>query len=93
VMEKELATFVPIGEEQTVTEQPKATEPVKTSPTAQPTEVDPQTVQKLLAEKSRAGYRNEVKALIASYGVVKFSEIPIDKLGELKQRAEAIGNA
>ena len=77
VMEKELATFVPIGEEQR-----KAAEPTKASPTTEPTEVNPQEAQKLLAEKSRAGYRNEVKALIASYGVAKFSEIPTDKLSE-----------
>ncbi|WP_302490379.1 hypothetical protein [uncultured Dialister sp.] len=49
-------------------------------------------VRAVLADKSMAGFRDEVKALITSFGVNRLSEVPADKYKELVEQAEAIGN-
>ncbi len=49
-------------------------------------------VRKILAEKSRNGYREEVKALITKYGANVLSEISEEHYPDLLKDAEAIGN-
>ena len=50
-------------------------------------------VRGLLAEKSRSGFRAEVKALLTAHGVEKLSEITEPaELGTLLVEAEGIGN-
>lgn len=50
-------------------------------------------VRKILADKSRAGYRAEVKVLLEGFGADKLSEIKPDMYPALVEKAEAIGNA
>ena len=51
-------------------------------------------VRGLLAEKSRSGFRAEVKALLSAHGVEKLSEITDpEELGTLLSEAEKIGAA
>jgi hypothetical protein len=62
-----------------------------TTTTPQPSDaVDLTTVRALLAEKSRAGKRTEVQALIAEYGVSALTDIPADKLGEVYSKGIAL---
>ena len=60
---------------------------------AQP-EATLEEVRGLLAEKSRSGFRAEVKALLTAHGVEKLSEItdPVE-LGQLLSEAKQIGVA
>ena len=46
-----------------------------------------------LAEKSRAGYTADVKALIAKYGADKLSDVDPANYAALLKDAEVIGNA
>ncbi len=49
-------------------------------------------VRPLLAEKARAGYRAEVKALLMKHGAEKLSDISDPKvLGEILKEAEMLG--
>ena len=70
----------------------KQTEAVKTE-TEAPKTATMEEVRGLLAEKSRSGFRAEVKALLTAHGVEKLSEItdPVE-LGKLKAEAEELGN-
>ena len=74
--------------------------PAETAPVKQPEPVkaeEPKTatmeaVRGLLAEKSRSGFRAEVKALLTAHGVEKLSEITDPaELGKLKAEAEELG--
>ena len=74
--------------------------PAETTPVKQPEPVnteEPKTatmeeVRGLLAEKSRNGFRAEVKALLTAHGVEKLSEITDPaELGKLKEEAEELG--
>ena len=47
-------------------------------------------VRAVLVEKSREGHREEVKNLIASYGVNTLSEIPEEKYAEVLEKAGEI---
>ena len=76
--------------------------PAETTPVKQPEPVnteEPKTatmeeVRGLLAEKSRNGFRAEVKALLTAHGVEKLSEITDPaELGKLLGEAEQIGVA
>lgn len=49
-------------------------------------------VRAVLADKSMAGFRDEVKALITGFGVNRLSEVPAEKYRELVEQAEALGN-
>ena len=69
--------------------------PQSAETTDQATSVKParlEEVRGLLAEKSRNGFRAEVKALLTAYGVEKLSEItdPVE-LGRLLEEAGKIG--
>ena len=67
------------------------TEPVKTESEA-PQTATMEDVRGLLAEKSRSGFRTEVKALLTAHGVEKLSEITDPaELGRLKAEAEELG--
>ena len=70
----------------------KQTETAKTE-TEAPKTATMEDVRGLLAEKSRSGFRAEVKALLTAHGVEKLSEItdPVE-LGKLKAQAEELGN-
>lgn len=50
-------------------------------------------VRAALAEKSRAGYTANVKALIAKYGADKLSDVDPANYAALLQESEVIGNA
>ena len=71
----------------------KQAEPVKTEAEA-PKTATMEEVRGLLAEKSRSGFRVEVKALLTAHGVQKLSEITDPaELGKLLVEAEQIGVA
>ena len=50
-------------------------------------------VRKVLAEKSRAGFTNEVKAIITAHGSDKLSDINQAEYEPVLKEAEVIGNA
>ena len=64
---------------------------VKPTPPEEP-KLSLEEVRAVLADKSMAGFRDEVKALITSFGVNRLSEVPADKYKELVEQAEALGN-
>lgn len=65
---------------------PVATEPAKM--------VTLEELRAFLADKVKAGYRAEVKAMLAAYGVEKLSEVDDPAtLAVMMQEAEGIGNA
>ena len=65
---------------------PVAEEPVKA--------VTLEDVRTILAEKSRTGYRAEVKALLTAHGANKLSDITDpEELTKLAKEAEVIGSA
>ena len=65
---------------------PVADEPVKA--------VTLEDVRTILAEKSRTGFRAEVKALLTAHGANKLSDITDpDELAKLAKEAEVIGSA
>ena len=71
----------------------KQEEPVKMETEARKT-ATMEEVRGLLAEKSRSGFRAEVKALLTAHGVEKLSEITDPaELGKLLGEAEQIGAA
>ena len=69
--------------------------PAEEQPAAQETKTYTfEEVRGILADRSRAGYRAEVKALLTSRGVKQLSEITDPKeLAALVAEAEVIGNA
>lgn len=64
---------------------------VKPTPPEEP-KLSLEEVRAVLADKSMAGFRDDVKALITSFGVNRLSEVPADKYKELVEQAEALGN-
>ena len=88
--EKEETTKSPV--------KPKAEEQITPLPEPQlveaPKTATMEEVRGLLAEKSRSGFRAEVKALLTAHGVEKLSEITDPaELGTLLGEAEGIGAA
>ena len=69
-------------------------EPTPATPTAAPAKpVTYEEVRAVLADKSRTGYRAEVKALLTAHGVRQLSEITDPAVyAELIREAEEIGN-
>lgn len=47
-------------------------------------------VRELFAEKSRAGHKDALKAILESYGAKKLPDLPTDKLAEIKAKAESL---
>lgn len=73
-------------------------EPAKPKAEEAPTKTEEPTyelpdVRKVLAAKSGAGYKAEVKALLAKYGAEKLSEIKPEDYAAVIKEAEVIGNA
>ena len=68
---------------------PPETEEKSAEPTKEITVAD---VRKLLAEKSRMGYKAEVKALVKKYGADKVSELPEGTYAAVLKEAEQIGS-
>ena len=63
------------------------------APAKEEKEVTFEDARALLADKARAGYKAEVKALLTSHGVSKLSEITDpDVLKKVVQEAEGSGN-
>lgn len=85
--------------QETSTEKPKGkTKAAKTAPAKEPekpTEPEKQLtladVRAVLAEKSRAGFTEEVKALIAKHGADRLSEVPETEYAALLADAEVLG--
>ena len=72
-------------------EQPKAK--AKPAPKAEQKAITLEDVRKVLAEKSRAGFTNEVKAIITAHGSDKLSDINQAEYESVLKEAEVIGNA
>lgn len=66
---------------------------VEEVPQKTPKPVTLDEVRTALAEKSRAGYTADVKALIAKYGADKLSDVDTANYAALLKDAEVIGNA
>ena len=77
------------------TQDEPAVEQVQAPTEAAPTETRTyEETRAVLAEKSRAGFRAEVKALLAEFGVSQLSDVKDPgKLAEIVKKAEGIGNA
>ena len=74
---------VPVAEE-AVAEEPKAEDlPFEKTYTME-------DVRKKLLELQKAGKKQQVAELIASFGAKKFPEIPAEKYGELMKKAEEL---
>lgn len=69
----------------------------KTAPTQEPEPAETEKtlsladVRAVLAEKSRAGFTEEVKALIAKHGADRLSEVPETEYAALLADAEVLG--
>ena len=78
----------------TKNEEPKTdTAAVEEVPQETPKPIMLDEVRAILAEKSRAGYTSDVKALIAKYGADKLSDVDPANYAALLKDAEVIGNA
>ena len=78
----------------TKNEEPKTdTAAVEEVPQETPKPIMLDEVRAILAEKSRAGYTADVKALIAKYGADKLSDVDPANYAALLKDAEVIGNA
>lgn len=85
--------------QETPAEKPKGkTKAAKTAPAKElekPTEPEKQLtladVRAVLAEKSRAGFTEDVKALIAKHGADRLSEVPETEYAALLADAEVLG--
>lgn len=62
------------------------------SPAPNPKPITLEQVRAVLAEKSRAGYTAEVRALLEKYGAAKLSEIDPTKYSALLKDAEVLKN-
>ena len=92
------------GDDMTVTQETPAEKPkgkskaAKTAPTKEPEKpAEPEKkltltdVRAVLAEKSRAGFTEDVKALIAKHGADRLSEVPETEYAALLADAEVLG--
>lgn len=62
-------------------------------PAAEQKQITKEDVRAILAEKSRSGYRAEVKALLTAHGADRLSEITDpDVLAAIAKEAEVIGS-
>ena len=63
-------------------------------PAAEQKQITKEDVRAILAEKSRSGYRAEVKALLTAHGADRLSEITDpEALAAIAKEAEVIGGA
>lgn len=67
-----------------------ATQEITSEPNEVATKVTIEDVRAVLAVKTRDGKTPQVKALLNEFGADKLSSVPLDKLAELKQKAEVL---
>lgn len=79
-----------VGDTQEITSEPN--EAVEKSEVVNEvaTKVTIEDVRAVLAVKTRDGKTPQVKALLNEFGADKLSSVPLDKLAELKQKAEVL---
>lgn len=70
----------------------KASEPAKVKETPEPTYTK-EDVRAVLASKSAAGYKKEVKELLEKYGAQQLKQVNPDDYAAILKEAEVIGNA
>lgn len=70
-------------------EEPQQPEPVNHEPSAKP--VTLAEVRAVLANKSRAGFTEEVKLLVMKHGAEKLSGVPESEYAALMKEAESLG--
>ena len=70
----------------------QVSEPAKAKETPEPTYTK-EDVRAVLASKSAAGYKKEVKELLEKYGAQQLKQVNPDDYAALLQEAEVIGNA
>lgn len=91
-----LADFFSGAEEETLLKKvvPKKQFEAKVeNPVSEKKSVTLEEVRKVLAEKSRAGFTDEVKAILTKHGAEKLSEVDPTEYKALLAEAEVIGNA
>lgn len=69
----------------------ETTEP-KNKPESKKEELTLEAVRAVLAEKSRNGYTDEIRALLEKYGADKLSEVEPKKYKELMDDVKVLGN-
>ena len=82
--------YTPPELEEETRKQPEKKQPAPAEP--QKTEVTLDDVRKVLAEKSRMGYKAEVMELVHKHGADKVSELPEGTYAEVLKEAEQIGS-
>ena len=70
----------------------KSSEPAKAEGTPEPTYTK-EDVRAVLASKSAAGYKKEVKELLEKYGAQQLKQVNPDDYAAILKEAEVIGNA
>ena len=71
---------------------PPKDEPSETKESAEsPKEVTIDAVKAVLVEKSRMGFKSEVKALVKKYGADKISDLQESQYADILKEAERIG--
>ena len=70
----------------------KSSEPAKAEGTPEPTYTK-EDVRAVLASKSAAGYKKEVKELLEKYGALQLKQVNPDDYAAILKEAEVIGNA
>lgn len=70
--------------EETVAEEPVKEEKAK---------LTLEEVRAVCTKKARAGFTDDVKAILTNFGVEKLSDIPEDKFEALLKEVEVLGNA
>lgn len=70
----------------------KASEPAKAEETLEPAYTK-EEVRAVLASKSAAGYKKEVKELLEKYGAQQLKQVNPDDYAAILKEAEVIGNA
>ena len=81
--------------EEQIHEEPQAevTKSVKAEQPAEPKTISFEDLRAALANKARAGFTTEVKALIKKHGAAKLSDIDPSKYEAVLAEAEVFGNA
>ena len=87
---KQMTTFGMLLPEQETAPETKAEQPAPAEP--QNTEVTLDDIRKVLAEKSRSGFKDAVKSLLKKYNADKVSGLPEGNYAEILKEAEQIGN-
>ncbi len=90
------AAEVPASESAPAEKKKRVAKPANAEPAAAPEKGKALTlpeVRAILAEKCAAGFGEQVKALIVSYGVFSLKEVPADRYEELLEAVKGLGDA